>query len=336
MADFSNPHLTQIIDFLTESLNHHTVLSESDIDAREIVFQIGQEVRRSQVKWTDGMVCVPNVVRILLLEEKADKTEAIEMLFSSPTFINHLTEYLQEEQLHLIMPLRVEVELVSKGSSRLMYSAGRCLLQLDWPLAEEADLVNIVIDDIKKQVLEVQERKPQIPMVARLTALNVDVYRNNFYITKEITYLGRLRVVRDSETGRFLRRNDFVFSQLEDPKAVNNSISRQHAKIEFRKNAFYLVDQGSANSTAVERGKTGAFKTFGATKEGIELQDGDILLLGSARVRFNITDHVDTAAVVLQREQDRLAEKLERSAPQKTTKLPLLSSILGYLEDEED
>src|ERR1051326_1399808 len=192
MVDFSNKYLAQIEEFLTDSVNNSATLSMADLDPKEIVFQLAEEVRIKQFSWTNNMICVPNVVRILLLEAKADKTEDIEMLFSAPIFINSMTGYLEENNFHLIMPIRVEVELISKGNSRAMYCEGRCLLSLDWPLAEEPEIVDVVIDDIKKQVLEVQARKPQIPLVARLTALNADVYRNNFYITKEITYLGRL------------------------------------------------------------------------------------------------------------------------------------------------
>ncbi|MEW6730897.1 MAG: FHA domain-containing protein [Acidobacteriota bacterium] len=326
MVDFSNRYLASIEEYLIDALSNNPMLSTTDIDPKEIVFQLAEEVRTKRFSWQDNTTCVPNVVRIFLLEEKADLTEEIEMLFSTPSFTKLLTSYMEESGCHLLMPIRVEVELASKGSSRMMYCVGRCVLTLDWPLAEEAELINIVIDNIRKQILEVQERQPAIPLIGRLTALNADVYRNNFFITKEITYLGRLRVVRDSENGRFLRRNDFVFAQLDDPKAVNNSVSRQHAKIEFRDNSFYLSDQGSANCTAIERGRTGSLSAIPVTVgTGAELRDNDIILLGSARVRFNIVDRIDTAALVLQQDQDRLARKLERGTAMSTMKLPAIN-----------
>lgn len=334
MVDFSNPHLASIEEFLFDAVNTNPMLSTSDLDPKEAVFQLSEEVRTKQFRWNETTVCVPNVVRIFLLEEKADKIEEIEMLFSSPNFTHTLSAYLEEQKFHLLMPVRVEVELASKGSSRMMYCAGRCVVTLDWPLAEEAEVLDIVIDNVKKKVLEVQTRKPTIPTIARLTALNADVYRNSFYITKELTYLGRLRVVRDSDTGRFLRRNDFVFAQLEDAKAVNNSVSRQHAKIEFRNNRFFLVDQSGDNRTAIERGKTGQLTTINVSKEGAELQDGDVVVLGQARVRFNIADRIDTASLALQQDQDRLAQRLERTAPAKTQKLSVIS--LDQLQDMVD
>lgn len=330
MVDFTNKHLAMIEDFLAESIKHSSLLSEEDIDSKEIVFQLSEEVRLKQFRWADNIVCVPNVVRIVLLETKANKVEEIEMLFAAPAFTKTLTDYLESSKFHLVLPIRTEVELVSKGSSRLMYSAGRCMLRLDWPLPEEAENFNVVIDDVKKKVLEVQERKPQIPLVGRLTSLNADVYQNNYFITKEITYIGRLRVVRDDQTGKFLRRNDFVFSQLEDPEATGNSVSRQHAKVEFRDSAFFLVDQGSANSTIIERREHGAPVTaIVAGNLGAALQDGDIIILGSARLRFNIVDNIDKNVFVLQQGQDLLARKLERGLPRRTFKISAI-----YLPEE--
>lgn len=331
MVDFTNKHLATIEDFLAESIKQSAILSEEDLDSKEIVFQLSEEVRLKQFRWSDSsIVCVPNVVRIVLPETKASKVEEIEMLFAAPAFTKTLTDYLESSKFHLVLPIRTEVELVSKGSSRLIYSAGRCLLALDWPLPEEAENFNVVIDDIKKKVLEVQERKPQIPLIGRLTSLNADVYQNNYFLTKEITYIGRLRTVRDDQTGQFLRKNDFVFSQLEDPEAIGNSVSRQHAKIEFRDNSFVLVDQGSANSTVIERREQGAPITAIVTgASGAKLQDGDIIILGSARLRFNIVESIDKNVFVLQQGQDLIAKKLERGLPKQTFKISAI-----YLPEE--
>ncbi len=330
MVDFTNKHLAIIEDFLAESIKQSTLFSEQDIDAKEIVFQISEEVRLKQFRWAENIVCVPNVVRIVLLETKANKVEELEMLFTSPAFTKTLTDYLESNKFHLVLPIRTEVELVSKGSSRLMYSAGRCVLTLDWPLPEEAENFNVVIDDVKKKVLEVHQRKFQIPLIGRLTSLNADVYQNNYFITKEITYIGRLRVVRDSQTGEFLRRNDFVFAQLEDAEATGNSVSRQQAKIEFRDNSFVLIDQGSANATIIERRLHGAPVTAIVTgTPGAPLEDGDIIILGSARLRFNIVENIDKNVFVLQQSQDLLAKKLERGVPKKTFKISAI-----YLPEE--
>ena len=324
MVDFSNKHLTTIEEFLEDSIKNNPSLNSADLDPKEIVFQLAEEVRLRQFRWTDNMICIPNVIRILLLEEKADKIEELEMLFSSPTFVNSFAGYVEENDYRLLMPERVEVELRSKGSSSMMYCAGRSVLTLDWPLPEEAETVDIVIDEVKKQILQVQERKPQIPLIGRLMALNADVYRNNFFVTTEITYMGRLRVVRD-ERDRFLRRNDFVFAQLEDNQAISNSVSRRHAKIEFHQNSFYLVDQGSANCTAVERAQDGAPIAIPVTgTRGAELKDGDIILLGSARIRFNIVDQIDMTNFAKQKYQAQVAEKRERSTPMATLKVPAI------------
>lgn len=316
MIDFSNPHLAQIEALINRTIERSNTLLPEDMDAKEIIFQLGEELRTKQVHWQDNTICVPNVLRILMHEDKADREEDVEMLFNSPDLLNLLTLYLAEQKLHILMPLRTEIELLSRGSSRLMYTTGRIALTLDWPLAEEAEVLDILIDDIKKQILAIQERKPSIQHVARLTALNADVYRNNYLITKELTHIGRLRMARDSETGRFIRSNDFVFAQLEDPQAIGNSVSRRHARIEYRDGKFWLSDQGSANQTWIERGGERML-----VEKAEPLEDADILVFGSARVRFNILDKVDLYELAMQQAQQRTAAKVERGAPMKTIKM---------------
>ncbi|MBL8149549.1 MAG: FHA domain-containing protein [Blastocatellia bacterium] len=320
MIDFSNRYLSQLVDFLTDSVSSNPLLTFDDLDPKEIVFQMDQEIRLKTVKWHDDLVCIPNVVRILLPEDKAEKTEEIEVIFNAHPFVETLNLYLSENRFSLLMPLRVEVEVLSKGSSRLMYSAGRCALNLDWPLAEETELLDVFIDDVKKQVLKVQQHRSAITRHARLSALNADVYHNNYVITKEITYLGRLRAVRDKETGKFLRRNDFVFSQLDTPEAIGNSVSRQHAKIEFSNNYFYLSDQGSANSTTIERDNGEEVEVIKVT-ENVQLQNNDTIVLGSARVKFNLIDQINMLELALQQIQSRTSIKTERAVPMPTMKL---------------
>ncbi|MCS6886437.1 MAG: FHA domain-containing protein [Acidobacteriota bacterium] len=313
MIDFSNPYLAQIEAIINKAVESSSTILAEDIDAKEIIYQLGEELRIKRVTWTDGLVCVPNVLRILMYEDKANREEDVERLFNSAELLNLLTLYLAEQKLHILMPLRAETELLSRGSSRLMYSTGRITLTLDWPLAEEADVLDIVIDDVKKQILAVQERKPAIPQVGRLMALNADVYRNNFLITKEITYIGRMRVVRD-ESGMFVRKNDFVFSQVDDAEAISNSVSRSHARIEYRNGKFWLSDLGSANRTWIERGEQ---KILVEKPEALE--DGDILVLGKARVKFNILDQLDLKELALQQAAQRTISKVERRTPMKTT-----------------
>lgn len=315
MIDFSNPHLAKIEALINRTIEHSSTLHPEDLDAKEIIFQLGEELRTKKVHWQESMVCVPNVLRILMHEDKADREEDVEMLFNSPDLLNPLTLYLAEQGLHILMPLRTEVELLSRGSSRLMYTTGRIALTMDWPLAEEAEMLDIMIDDIKKQILTIQERKPSIPQVARLTALNADVYRNNYLITKEITHIGRLRMVRD-EAGKFIRSNDFVFAQLEDPQAVGNSVSRSHARIEYRDGGFWLSDQGSANQTWIERDRQQIL-----VEKPLQLEDADILIFGSARVRFNILEKIDLHELAMQQAQRRTAAKVERGTPMKTIKM---------------
>ena len=70
---------------------------------------------------------------------------------------------------------------------------------------------------------------------------------------------------------------------------MNRSVSRQHARIHYGGESFFVYDTGSQNGTSVERGKTVLLVPRSTTAgAGVELQDGDILVFGRARVRFRL------------------------------------------------
>jgi len=75
---------------------------------------------------------------------------------------------------------------------------------------------------------------------------------------------------------------------------INRSVSRQHAQIVWRGDAFFLYDNGSQNGTSVERGKSVVLvPRVTSASDGIELLDGDVLVFGRARIRFHVGSMIE-------------------------------------------
>lgn len=284
MIDFNDVYLTQIERFLQEAVERSGTLSSSEIDPREIVYQIIEQVKQHCYGFGE-FKCVPNIVTISMPESKGDKAEDIETIFTNHEFLSLFSEFLVSHKLRLFNPLRVEVQTVSKGNSRVMF--GRAGFAFDWPGTEMgSEDVRVNLDPGRKQILSVQPPSPQIPQLARLTSLNALVYQNQYLITKPHINIGRLRSVIDEESGKMIRRNDFVFAHLEPPQAISNSVSRQHASIVFR-GGFTLTDHGSSNGTAILRSKLGREFPI-KPEEPFALEHGDMIRFGSAWVNFEL------------------------------------------------
>ncbi len=288
MADFNDPYLTQIEKYLATARDKSWTVTEEDLDSREIVYQIIDQVKQNRFDY-NGIVCTPNIITISIPETKAEKVEDLEMIFNGEEFLRCYEAFLANEKLSLFNPVRIEVQTVSKGNSRVMYR--RAGFALDWPGKEmSAEDVIVNVDMAKKKITDVQSPLPQIPQLARLTAHNAVVYQNKYLITKPVIHIGRMRSVINEQTGKLIRRNDFVFAHLESPEALSNSVSRQHATIFFRNNAFYILDHDSANGTAIQRGGVNAeeFVVTPSYAQGVKLEHRDILRFGSAWVSFEI------------------------------------------------
>jgi hypothetical protein len=121
-------------------------------------------------------------------------------------------------------------------------------------------------------------------MEVRLTVIAGSAEQQELCLKKKRINLGRLVEVIDAE-GRLTRKNDLAFR--DDAQAPNPSVSRAHAHIEFdpEKPVFRLFDDRSAHGTTVIRDGSVIPVPQGASK-GVALRNGDELVLGQARVRF--------------------------------------------------
>ncbi|MBI4854605.1 MAG: FHA domain-containing protein [Acidobacteria bacterium] len=291
MLDFNDKYLAEIEKYLLQSRENSWTVTEEDLDPKEIVYQIIDQVKQNRYDY-NGVACTPNIITISIPETKAEKVEDLEMIFNGEDFLRNFEAFLANQGLSLFNPIRVEVQTVSKGNSRVMYR--RAAFALDWPGQEMAsEDVLVVVNMVQKKITSVSSPAPQIPQLARLTAHNAVVYQNQYLITKPIIYIGRMRSVVNEQTGKLIRRNDFVFAHLESPEALSNSVSRQHATIFYRNNAFYVLDHGSANGTAIQRGGFNAeeFLVTSNYTQGVKLEHRDILRFGSAWVSFELVSN---------------------------------------------
>ncbi len=101
--------------------------------------------------------------------------------------------------------------------------------------------------------------------------------------------IGRLTDVIDSQQ-RLLRRNDIAFAETANP-----TVSRTHAHIEFQAGTgeFRLFDDRSAQGTTVLRDGNIIPVPKGPSK-GVVLCPGDEIVVGQARLSFEIHSEADT------------------------------------------
>jgi hypothetical protein len=120
----------------------------------------------------------------------------------------------------------------------------------------------------------------------RLLVLNGQAEQSDYVFSKRRINIGRLDNVLDPKQ-RLVRRNDVAFKESAD--SPNSTVSRTHAHIEFdaKSGEFRIFDDHSALGTTVLR--EGEFVNVPkGTSKGAALRSGDEIVLGQARVAFEI------------------------------------------------
>ncbi len=281
--------LLDLEHFLTETIRANPILSPDDLKPHLLVRQILDELSLKRFIWVGNQTYVPNRLVVSVPNTTPTKHEELEVLFNSVVFTKFIYDYVASSGFKLLEALTIEIRPVNADDA----SQHACRLSFEWtPHAEAAESVSVTVDETEGRILEIHGLKPQIPRLGRLTGLNGEVYRTPYILTKRTTFLGRLRTVIDRKTAEVVRRNDFIYSRLDDDDSPNKSVSRQHASIVFDNGDFYLFDTGSANGTAVERAGE-AIETPSGDSIGIRLDDGDIIRLGTALIRFELDPNVN-------------------------------------------
>ena len=105
--------------------------------------------------------------------------------------------------------------------------------------------------------------------------------KKEFFCAKNTVYLGRLQEVA-SRDGSVRRRNDIAFDDGE------NTVSREHAHIEFESGKFRLFHDSGESPTRLFR--DGRAVPVPANGRGAQLRTGDEIHLGEARLRFEVSE----------------------------------------------
>ncbi len=125
-----------------------------------------------------------------------------------------------------------------------------------------------------------------------LKVLSGKAGRGEYSFRKNRINIGRLADITDAQQ-QLIRRNDVAF--LESSDAPNPSISRCHAHIDYdaADQEFRLFDDRSAQGTTVLRDGAILPVPKGVSK-GVRLQPGDEIVVGQARLSFDIHSEAET------------------------------------------
>jgi hypothetical protein len=115
---------------------------------------------------------------------------------------------------------------------------------------------------------------------ARLVVLVGQAEAGEVSIDRNLVYIGRLKDVVNSRTG-LERQNHLAFD------ASESTVSRKHARLEYEPDTGRFRVFNDPERTVVSRDGRGI--ECDATR-GVQLRSGDELVLGKARVRFEIDD----------------------------------------------
>ncbi|KAF0244793.1 MAG: hypothetical protein FD167_3607 [bacterium] len=287
----SNTQLTALQEFLSETIKANYYLSFDDLNPEQVTKQIAQQLVENRFEWLDNTIYVPNLLTISVPGSTPDKIEELEVIFNSVVFMKYLYEYMTELDYKLFDFVKIEVEPIAQPHQHIS-------LKFFWPSPEEIrEDFTVLLNKQEGKILQVFAPKSEIPLLARLTALNGEPYRVDYIITKQVTYLGRLRNVTDRETSHMIRRNDFIFARHLDPMSINSSVSRLHAKIVYEDGKFALYVTGSSNGTSIIR-KGETIDLPRAEISGQDLEDKDLLTLGSAHLKFHLISPEEATTLV--------------------------------------
>lgn len=200
-------------------------------------------------------------------------------------------------EVHILLAdpaLRRSFELVFVEADALARDV-RALLddqRVEWPahLAVQVTLVPELPPDVATRGFDVHYTSaPAAQRAAEavkilLTVLTGVAEQQEVHLQKKRINLGRLAQVVDADR-RLARQNDVAFR--DEAAAPNSSVSRAHAHMEFdpEQGLYRLFDDRSAHGTSVVRDGTIIPVPPGPSR-GVVLLNGDEIVLGQARVRY--------------------------------------------------
>lgn len=278
--------LEQVLQNVIES---NPVLRSDRIEPLDIVKQVESEIERNKKIFVNNKIYIAHKIVINLYAPTPEKVDEYEALFNHPIFLQHVKEYIESRGYELLAKIRVVMKCHAEWKKE--FGKRACYVEFYWPTpeADPGDVTIRVEPNRPDHIEEVRPPKPDAVPAALLETVVGETREPRLTVTRKATYLGRLEQVLDPRTGRIVRTNDVVFLKTDQPDGVNTTVSRQHAKIVYENDGFFLYDTGSENGTSVEKadGRKIELKPRTPRQEGVALGDGDVIGLGEARVRFS-------------------------------------------------
>jgi hypothetical protein len=279
--------LKKVEDLLQTAIEGNAVLAGSGAEPLDLVRQIEREIERHKKVFIHDQTYVPHRLVIHLFAPTPEKVEEYEALFNNAEFHKYLEGYIGERGYTLLGPLRASVqchrEVLPEFGKREFF------VEFSWPqVASDPGDVTIVVDPQDEgRILSTQTTGSEVASAAWLEVLEGTTYQRTAVISRREFNIGRTEQVVHHRTGALLRTNHLAFQRPAAGDLVNRSVSRRHARIAAVGDLFLLLDSGSENGTKIERGTATLFvQRSTPPSAGIELKDGDVLVLGRARVRF--------------------------------------------------
>jgi len=260
----------------------------ADVQPLDLVRQIEREIERNRRVFISDKTYVAHKMVIHLYAPTQARVEEYEALFNNAEFSKYLEEYITERGYQLLDRIRIVIQCHQERLPE--FGKRHCFVEFSWPqVGEDPGELTVVLDPANEsKILSVSAPQGEVPQEAWLEVLAGEAYNSRVRIARREFNIGRTENVLHASTGRVLRVNHLAFCRPGPKDLVNRSVSRQHARVVYRGNTFYLHDTGSQNGTSVERGGSTIFvPKSGRTADGIELKAGDIFVFGSARVRFH-------------------------------------------------
>ncbi|MBI4851011.1 MAG: FHA domain-containing protein [Acidobacteria bacterium] len=264
-----------------------TSLSYDELSPVQFVKDIFEQIESKKLTWTDNVTYVPNIIHLFVFPTRVRKLQEVETIFSSKEFYQYIYAYIEANNYKLFDFLHTEIDILpgiptKTKSGRLQ---GRYLPRLEWPNHKQTPSgLDAMVEATASRIIKVTHPLTETFPLALLHPINACAFRDYFLIVKSLTYLGRSRNVF-SDKKEVLMPNDFAFARTSD--AINKSVSRRHAVIEFRQELFFLKDLNSRCGTAIQRYING-WQQFIAPSDdkGIALANHDVIRLGNALLTF--------------------------------------------------
>jgi hypothetical protein len=281
--------LRKIESALQTAIEGSSVLGRGDVQPLDIARQIQREIERNKRVFINDQTYVAHRLVIHLYAPSPSKVEEYEALFNNAEFQKYLDDYIRSRGYRLLDKIRITVQCHTEPIPQ--FRKAGCFVEFSWPqVGGDPGEITVQLDPSDdNRILSVQPARSEVSQDAWIEILEGEVYGDVHRVHRREFNIGRGENVLQARTGNVMRVNHLAFARPGPGDVVNRSVSRRHARIVARGGAFVLYDTGSQNGTMVERGASVLLvQRSTPAAAGVELRDGDVLVLGQARLRFQL------------------------------------------------